>query len=71
MKTYLSVGIGDMCFLDSILTKKEKESISEIYWACRFGYVIKELLESNPDYPNLTSHHTIDDETGKKIYGTT
>jgi hypothetical protein len=66
MKTYLSVGIGDMCFLDSILTKKEKESISEIYWACRFGYVIKELLESNPDYPNLTSHHTIDDETGKK-----
>jgi hypothetical protein len=66
MKTYLSVGIGDMCFLDSILTKKEKESISEIYWACRFGYVIKELLENNPDYPNLISHHTIDDETGKK-----
>ena len=27
MKTYLSLGIGDLFFLDSIITKEEKESI--------------------------------------------
>ena len=32
MKTYISAGIGDLFFLDSILTKEEKESITEIYW---------------------------------------
>ena len=32
MKTYLSLGIGDLFFLDSIITKEEKESISEICW---------------------------------------
>ena len=52
-------------FLDSILTKEEKESITEIYWACRFGYVLKELMENNPSYPNLTAQYTIDDEKGK------
>ena len=65
MKTYISVGIGDLFFLDSILTKEEKESISEIYWACRFGYVMKNLMENNPAYPNLVSQHTIEDEVGK------
>lgn len=65
MKTYISVGIGDLFFLDSILTKEEKESISEIYWACRFGYVMKNLMENNPSYPNLVSQYTIDDEIGK------
>lgn len=65
MKTYISVGIGDLFFLDSILTKEEKESISEIYWACRFGYVMKHLMENNPSYPNLHSQHTIDDEVGQ------
>ena len=65
MKTYVSLGIGDLFFLDSILTKEEKESISEIYWACRFGYVMKKLMENNPSYPNLTVQHTIDDEVGK------
>jgi len=65
MKTYISVGIGDMIFLDSLLTKEEKESISEIYWACRFGYVTKDLLENNPSYPNLTNQYIIDDEVGK------
>ena len=66
MKTYISVGIGDMIFLDSLLTKEEKESISEIYWACRFGYVTKDLLENNPSYPNLTNQYIIDDEVGKE-----
>lgn len=65
MKTYVSLGIGDLFFLDSILTEEEKKSISEIYWACRFGYVMKKLMENNPSYPNLTAQHTIDDEVGK------
>lgn len=65
MKTYISAGIGDLFFLDSILTTEEKESITEIYWACRFGYVLKELMENNPSYPNLTAQYTIDDEKGK------
>ena len=66
MKTYISVGIGDMVFLDAILTPEEKESISELYWACRFGHVLIPLLENNPDYPNLKAHYTLDDEDGKK-----
>ena len=66
MKTYVSLGIGDLFFLDSILTKEEKESISEIYWACRFGYVMKELMEDNKSYPNLKSQYTIDDNVGKE-----
>ena len=28
MKTYVSLGIGDLFFLDSILTKEEKERIA-------------------------------------------
>lgn len=70
MKTYISVGIGDLFFLDSILTKEEKESISEIYWACRFGYVMTNLMENNPSYPNLISQYTIDDEVGKSAMAT-
>lgn len=66
MKTYISVGIGDMVFLDAILTPEEKESISELYWACRFGHVLIPLLKNNPDYPNLKTHYTLDDEDGKK-----
>ncbi len=66
MKTYVSLGIGDLFFLDSILTKEEKESISELYWACRFGYVMKKLMENNSSYPNLTVQYVIDDEVGKK-----
>ena len=66
MKTYVSLGIGDLFFLDSILSKEEKESISELYWACRFGYVMKKLMENNSSYPNLTAQYVIDDEVGKK-----
>ena len=65
MKTYICVGIGDMIFLDSILTKEEKETITEIYWGCRFGEALKPLLDGNPDYPNLTNQHTIDEEAGR------
>ena len=70
MKTYVSLGIGDLFFLDSILTKDEKESISEIYWACRFGYVMKDLMENNPSYPNLTAQHTIDEKIGREAMAT-
>ena len=65
MKTYISTGIGDMVFLDSILTLEEKATMTEIYWACRFGKDLVPLLENNPDYPNLTDQYTIDDEVGK------
>ena len=60
-----------MFFLILSSQKKKKRVSLRFIGHVGFGYVIKELLESNPDYPNLTSHHTIDDETGKKIYGTT
>ena len=65
MKTYVSLGIGDLFFLDSILTAEEKESISELYWACRFGYIMQRLMENNPSYPNLKAQYTIADEVGK------
>ena len=65
MKTYVSLGIGDLFFLDSILTSEEKESISELYWACRFGYIMQRLMENNPSYPNLKAQYTIPDEVGK------
>jgi hypothetical protein len=65
MKTYLSVGIGDMMCLDSLLVDGERESITEIYWACRFGKVLAPLMENNPGYPNLKKQYFIDDEIGK------
>lgn len=66
MKTYISTGIGDMVFLDSILTLEEKQSITEIYWACRFGTTLIPLLKDNPDYPNLVEQYTIPDDVGLK-----
>ena len=66
MKTYICVGLGDMIFLDGILTPEEKETISEIYWGCRFGHVLVPLLENNPNYPNLKAQYTLEDEVGRK-----
>jgi hypothetical protein len=64
MKTYISVGIGDMMCVDSILSQQERDNISEIYWACRFGKDIIPLFENNPGYPNIKNHHIISDQVG-------
>ena len=64
MKTYISVGIGDMMAFDSLLVKEERESITELYWACKFGKVLAPLMENNPSYPNLKKQYFIDDEVG-------
>ncbi len=56
-----------MVLLDALLTPEEKASMTEIYWACRFGEYLTPLLESNPDYPNLTLFHTISDRIGKNV----
>lgn len=66
MKTYLSVGIGDMMRIDSFLTQEERNNISEIYWACRFGKHMSPLFDNNKYYPNLVSHYFIEDETGRR-----
>jgi len=66
MKTYLSVGIGDMMCLDSILTQSEKLDITEIYWGCRFGIDISPLMANNPFY-SIKKQYFIEDETGKKM----
>lgn len=66
MKHYLSVGIGDMICLDSLFTQEERDTISEIYWACRFGKYLVPLLDSNQYYPNLTLQHVISDAAGKR-----
>ena len=44
MKTYISVGIGDMMAFDSLLVKEERESITELYWACKFGKVLAPII---------------------------
>jgi len=67
MKTYISAGIGDMMALDALLTKEEKDPITEIYWGCRWGKVLVPLLKNNPGYPNLKKQYTIDDDVGKKV----
>lgn len=64
MKTYISVGIGDMMCLDSVLTQEERNNITEIYWACRFGKYLIPLLDNNKFYPNLRLQHTICDKIG-------
>jgi hypothetical protein len=66
MKHYLSVGIGDMICLDSILTQEERDNISEIYWACRFGKYLVPLMDANPSYPNLVLQHVISDTAGRQ-----
>ena len=65
MKTYISTGIGDMMALDAVMSPVEKDSITEIYWASRFGPALIPLFENNPEYPNIKKHHIIDDEVGK------
>lgn len=70
MKTYICTGIGDMMSLDTVISPEEKVSISEIYWACRFGKNLIPLFENNPEYPNLKKQHIIDDEIGKKAMAT-
>jgi hypothetical protein len=64
VKTYLSVGIGDMMCLDSVLTQGERQNITEIYWACRFGKDLIPLFENNSYYPNLLRQHIIPDDLG-------
>lgn len=66
MKTYISVGIGDMMCLDSVLSQDERNQITEIYWACRFGNKIAPLMIDNPFYPNLTNQYFISDEEGSR-----
>ena len=63
MKTYLSVGIGDMMCLDAIMTQSERESITEIYWGCRFGKDIAPIIDFNNFY-KVKKHHFIEDEVG-------
>lgn len=70
MKTYISVGIGDMMCLDSLLTQEERESITELYWACRFGITLSPLMENNPGYPNLKKQYFIDDNIGMDVMKT-
>lgn len=70
MKTYICTGIGDMMSLDTVISPEEKESITEIYWACRFGKNLIPLFENNPEYPNVKKQHIIDDEIGKMSMAT-
>lgn len=65
MKTYVSLGIGDAIAIDSLLTQKERNNISELYWACRFGVDVAPLFHDNPFYPNLRQSHFIDDALGQ------
>jgi hypothetical protein len=65
MKVYLCVGIGDMMCVDGILTQKERDSITEIYWGCRFGVDLIPVMEKNPFY-KITKQHIIPDELGKE-----
>lgn len=65
MKTYISTGIGDMMALDAVMSPAEKNSITEIYWASRFGPALIPLFKNNLDYSNIKKHHKIDDEVGK------
>lgn len=63
MKTYLSVGIGDMMCFDTLMTQKERESITEIYWGCRFGKDIAPIIDHNVFY-TVKKHHFIEDKIG-------
>ena len=64
MKTYISAGIGDMVSVDALLTKEEKENITEIFWACRWGKALFHLFINNQEYPNLQRQHVIEDKVG-------
>jgi len=68
MKTYISTGIGDLICLDSFLTQAERNSITEMFWGCRFGKYMSPLIDKNFFYPNVKKHHYIDDEKGKEYW---
>ena len=64
MKTYISAGIGDMVCIDSMLSNEQKHSITEIFWACKFGKELIPLFENNSYYPNIHNHHIITERAG-------
>lgn len=64
MKTYASLGVGDGCALDSILTQEERNKVSSLYFACRFGPVLAKLYLNNPFYPNLKECFFIPEDKG-------
>ena len=70
MKTYISVGIGDMMCLDSFLTDEERKSITEIYWATHAGKYLVPLMDGNGAYPNLRVQHLITDAAGRAVMQT-
>lgn len=66
MITYCALGIGDACAIDSLLTQEERNNISELAFACKFGPKLASLFKSNPFYPNLTSFRFISIEDGER-----
>lgn len=68
MKTFISAGIGDAFCMDSILTQSERESITEIYWGCKYGKVLAPIFETNPSYPNLIKQHVMLEEDVIKYF---
>lgn len=62
MKVLLTCGIGDFIALESFLTPRELNSVTEIHWATRAREALQPLLPFV--FPNLTSQVIVRDDFG-------
>jgi hypothetical protein len=68
MKTFIGAGIGDAFCMDSILNQSERDSITEIYWGCKYGRVLAPIFEKNTFYPNLVKQYIMEEENVIKYF---
>ena len=54
----LTGGLGDIITIESFMSDQEKKELEVIFYATRAQYLIKDIIDGLPSFPNL-KHHTI------------
>lgn len=63
-----STGIGDAFCLDCLFTQEFRESITEIYWACKYGEPLSHVFKNNFFYKNLKQQHFLKENNIKSFF---
>lgn len=68
MKIIFSTGIGDAFCLDCLFSQDFRESITEIYWACKYGEPLTYVFKNNFFYKNLKKQHILKENDVKNFF---
>lgn len=68
MKLIFSTGIGDAFCLDCLFTQDFRESITEIYWACKYGQPLSYVFKNNFFYKNLKQQYFLKENDVKNFF---